>query len=172
MKIRALVLAGLASAGLGGCGGTPQAENPEAVVRDFLRPTGEKRYHEWKEIWVGDLPAQRKRAGFLDRVYTESDPEGIVVVKDLLTAERGFLLPSGRALLVESERGSSEKLRDLGLLSLEDAIRRTLGVAGAIELRTDLEASIAPKATIAPKASSPPRPPAARPASPARASKL
>ncbi|MGQ9589316.1 MAG: hypothetical protein ACUVYA_03365 [Planctomycetota bacterium] len=165
MKIRALVLAGLASAGLGGCGGTPQAENPEAVVRDFLRPTGEKRYHEWKEIWVGDLPAQRKRAGFLDRVYTEADPEGIVVVKDLLTAERGFLLPSGRALLVESEKGSSEKLRDLGLLSLEDAIRRTLGVAGAIELRTDLEASIAPKA------SSPPRPPAAGPASRSRATR-
>lgn len=165
MKIRALVLAALVSAGLGGCGSTPQAEDPEIAVREFLRPKAEKRYHEWKEIWVGDVPAQRKRAGFLDRVYTESDPEGITIVKDLVTAERGFLLPSGRALLVESERDSSEKLRDLGLLSLEDAIRRTLGLTGAIELRTDLEASLAPKAKApAPAATAGPAAPSRSPA--------
>lgn len=149
MNARALSLCSILWSGLFvGCGSSPDALSPEAAVEKLRTPTGEKRYHEWKEIWVGENPAQKRKVGFLDRVFTESDSEGITIVKDLLTSERGFLLPTGRALLIESDQGASRKLRDLGFLSLEDTVRKALGVSGWLEFRTDLSASTSPKAKL------------------------
>ncbi len=156
VNIRGFLLASLLwVGGFAGCSSGPEAQTAEAELETLSKPGGERRYHEWKEVWAGETALQRKRVGYLDRVYTESAPQGVTIVKDLLTTERGFLLPSGRALVVETDPSGSKKLRDLGFLSLEEAVRKALGVTGLLEFRTDLAASTSPRSKPAGSAPKP-----------------
>jgi hypothetical protein len=105
---------------------------------------GDKIYHEWKKIFSVDnrgTEAVRTHVGFLDRRFSESDPDGKIFVLDRKHETRGFLLPSGRAFVYS---GSNPVARDLGNNGFENGVKKILEVAGGIESELVKESSTRP----------------------------
>lgn len=141
-----LVACFLVSWGLAGCGSATKTAVPEVDAAQLSKVPGIKVYHEWNNIYsidVRDEEVTRKRVGYLDRVYSEEDREGKSFVRDLRHDERGFLLPGGKAFLLERSHGDREVWRDLGNTGFNDGVRKILGVPGRIKLEPVSSASTA-----------------------------
>ena len=105
--------------------GETSAEQLRYVPGDLL--------HEWSKV----LSTQSARSGvthvgFLDRRFSEQDPEGKTFVLDLRHQEKGFVLSDGRAYLFRYEGGQLE-VEDLGNAGFGNGVKKILKVAGAVE---------------------------------------
>jgi len=105
---------------------------------------GDKIYREWKKAYSVDVPGNEKariHVGFLYRRFSDSDPEGKYMVLDKAMTIKGFLLPSGRAYVLEKGPGGEEHARDLGNTGIEGGVKKILNAQGGIELQTVDEAA-------------------------------
>ena len=105
---------------------------------------GDKVYHEWKKIYGVEYRGKeivRNHVGFLDRRYSEADPEGKLFILDKKHETRGFLLPSGRTFVYV---GSNPMARDLGNNGVENGVKKILEVPGGIEYELVRESSTSP----------------------------
>ena len=147
---RSTVLAAcfLVTWGLAGCGSAAKTAVPgEVDVTELANVPGIKVYHEWKNIYSTDVRGERvsrKRVGYLERVYSEEDLDGKSFVRDMKHDERGFLLPGGKAFLLEQGHGDREVWRDLGNTGFRNGVKTILDVPGRIEFETVSAASTSP----------------------------
>src|SRR5688572_26693482 len=130
-----------------GCRGAEKNGVEEAIdpIEASTVP-GDKIYHEWKKIYSVDSHGSegKTHVGFLDRRFSDSDPDGKLFVLDRKHETRGFLLPSGRAFVYS---GSNPVARDLGNNGLENGVKKILEVAGGIEYELVRESSTSPATT-------------------------
>lgn len=133
------------AAALAGCRGAEKNGVEEAIdpIEASTVP-GDKIYHEWKKIFSVDNRGTegRMHVGFLDRRFSESDPDGKLFVLDRKHETRGFLLPSGRAFVFS---GSNPVARDLGNNGLENGVKKILEVPGGIEYELVKDSSTRPE---------------------------
>ena len=138
-----------------GCGGAQKADVEEhADPAELQKIPGAHVLHEWKKIYSIELRGTervRTPVGFLDHRSSEEDAEGKFFVLDRTHVVRGFVLPSGRAYVYEGSDPTSPKARDLGQTSLENSVKKILGVPGGLEF--DVVQSAATKTTEATAAS-------------------
>lgn len=147
---RSIVLATclLAVWGLAGCGSAEKtAVWGEVDVADLMKVPGERVYHEWKQIYSADIRGKtvtRKRVGYLDRVYSDEDSAGKFFVRDRKHDERGFLLPGGKAFVLEQRYRGPDVWTDLGNTGFNNGVKKILGVPGRIQFEPVPDASTSP----------------------------
>ncbi len=111
-----------------GCGTSGNSPRPS--------PQDEGTLNDWKKIIEvsdeGGLTV-RRHVGYLNRQYTESDPEGIMFVLDARLNRLGFLLPTGQAYAYVVDRQEIKDKRDLGNLGFDNGVRNVLGITGTLE---------------------------------------
>jgi hypothetical protein len=121
-----------------GCGGAPKTDVGEhADPADLQRVPGSEVHREYRQIYsIEQRGSERARTpvGFLYHQTSEEDPEGKFFVRDRAHDTRGFILPSGRAYVFEGNDPGAIRTRDLGQTSLENGVKKILGVSGGIEL--------------------------------------
>ena len=157
MKLQGMLSAGcLAIAiGMSGCSGGAQAVSDDEVdVEALLAPSTEKVYHEWKKIYLVEIESgtrTRREVGFLDRRYRESEPDGLLFVLDRKLQVKGFMLPSGKTFVNEARSGQDLKMKFIGAMNPQLAMRELLNAKGTLELEMVQEATTAPAPAPAPK---------------------
>jgi hypothetical protein len=138
-----------------GCGGAQKADLEEhADPSELQKIPGSHVLHEWKKIYAIELRGTervRTPVGFLDHRSSEEDVDGKFFVLDRTHVVRGFVLPSGRAYVFEGTDPASPTARDLGQTSLENSVKKILGVPGGLEF--DVVQSATTRTTEAPGAS-------------------
>ncbi len=72
----------------------------------------------------------RKLVGYLNKQYSEADPEGIVYVLDDRRNRVGFVLPTGQAYAFEIELQVVTGKRDLGNFDFHNGVKKVLGLTG------------------------------------------
>ena len=72
----------------------------------------------------------RKLVGYLNKQYSEADPEGIVYVLDDRRNRVGFVLPTGQAYAFEIELQVVAGKRDLGNFGFDNGVKNVLGLTG------------------------------------------
>ena len=149
MKLQSVVLSGclLAFGWLSGCGESPDAVDEEPDLNALMQTPSETVYHEWRKVYSVETREKelvRTHVGFLDKRYTLSDQEGRLFVVDRAHEDRGFILPSGRAYVIEGRKGGEKTPRNLGVCTFETAVKKILDVPGGIEAELMKEASKGP----------------------------
>lgn len=134
-----LVVLSLAAASWGvGCRAGAKSDMEEKIDPVAAQQVpGAKIFREWKKVYSVELrsgQSVRNHVGFVERRFSDADPEGKSFVLDRTHVTRGFVLPSGRAFLFES--GDPVSARDLGNTGIENGVKRILGAPGGIELET------------------------------------
>jgi len=109
---------------------------------------GEKIYREWKKIYSVEVRGTEKvrtHVGFLEKKYSDSEPEGKYYVRDRKHDIRGFLLSEGRAYVVRGPTTAEQlSVTDLGNTGMENGVKKILDVPGGIEFDLVADASVAP----------------------------
>jgi len=122
-----------------GCGSNPVSNASNSVpIAEIAMVPGDEVFHEWKEIVsveTREKDAVEKKVGYLDRMFTDDDPEGKSFVKDLKHDIRGFLLPGGKAFLFDPRSSDPTSSRDLGNTGFENGVKRILNVPGDLRFR-------------------------------------
>jgi hypothetical protein len=122
------------------------ASSPEKIA-EIANVPGLKVYHEYKAIWsveVRGKDVSEKKVGYLDKQFTEEDPEGKFFVRDLAHDVRGFLLPEGKAFVYVPRLSDPASSRDLGNTGFENGVKKILGASGEVQFRPLDHASTAP----------------------------
>ncbi len=89
--------------------------------------------NDWKKVVQvseqGGLTV-RQHVGYLNRQYSEADPEGISFVLDARRTRVGFVLSTGQAYAYEIERQAVVGKRDLGNFGVANGVKNVLGLTG------------------------------------------
>ena len=89
--------------------------------------------NDWKKVVQvseqGGLTV-RQHVGYLNKQYSEADPEGIVYVLDARRTRVGFVLSTGQAYAYEIERQTVTGKRDLGNIGFDNGVENVLGLTG------------------------------------------
>lgn len=98
-------------------------------IEDEPRPLS-----EWKKVvqvsQEGGLTV-RQHVGYLNKLYSEADPEGIVYVLDTRRTRIGFVLPTGQAYAYDIELQMVAGKRDLGNYGFDNGVKNVLGLPGS-----------------------------------------
>lgn len=76
----------------------------------------------------------RQHVGYLNRQYSEEDPEGVVFVLDVRRNRLGFVLPTGRVYAFDVRRQELAEKKDLGDLGFQNGVRKLLGLSESATL--------------------------------------
>ena len=152
MKLRVFspLVTFLLLSGASGCGGAPKTDVAEDVgAMDLPTVPGRYVYHEYKKIHSVEAGSGSAKSlvGYLDHRTSEEDTDGKYFVLNMAHDVRGFILPSGRAYIFEGSDPSSMRSRDLGQTSLENGVKKILGVAGGIEFEVIKSGTTTPAET-------------------------
>jgi hypothetical protein len=125
-------------AGAVGCAtasmGETSAEQLRYVPGDLL--------HEWSKVMsTKSTGSGTSHVGFLDRRFSDQDPEGKTFVFDLRHQEKGFVLSDGKAYLFRYDGGELE-VEDLGNAGFGNGVKKILQVAGAVEYELVTSSSV------------------------------
>lgn len=123
--------------------GCSSSGNTAALTDDVETLNDWKKIIEVREQGVNRV---RQHVGYLNRQYSETDPEGVVFVLDVRRNKLGFVLPTGRAYAFEIRRQELEDKKDLGKLGFESGVRNLLGlpVSATLEYEPIVEAPLGP----------------------------
>lgn len=123
--------------------GCSSSGNTAALAGDVETLNDWKKIIEVREQGVNRV---RQHVGYLNRQYSEADPEGVVFVLDVRRNKLGFVLPTGRAYAFEIRRQELEDKKDLGKLGFESGVRNLLGlpVSATLEYEPIVEAPLGP----------------------------
>lgn len=98
-----------------------------------LRHVSGDLFHEWSKVLSApSTSAPASHVGFLDRRFSEEEPDGKTFVLGLGHRERGFVLSDGHAFLFTYQDGQLVGAEDLGNAGFDNGVKKILQVAGAV----------------------------------------
>ena len=134
-----LAVASFLGAALSGCGSAESGgEGGSAVPAAPPVPAPTSRYHEWREIWSVDTTGgklDKTQVGFLHRSFGDDDPAGRSFILDLKRVTRGYVLPDGKAFVIDQRPDEAPRTRELGNTGLENGAKKILDAPGEIQFQ-------------------------------------